>query len=60
MRIGDAKLTSDGYMLATFYGTSLEDKPTDKIAMGSTFIEVDTGKVFLYNETASSWVEQGA
>lgn len=38
-------------------GTSSETKPTD-VAMGSVFLEVDTGDVFVFNETAGSWVEQ--
>lgn len=40
------------------YGTSSETKPTTGIVMGSAFIEVDTGKGFLFNETTSAWVEQ--
>ena len=41
-----------------FAGTSADIKPTDRVATGSIFTEVDTGKVFFYNETASAWVEQ--
>ena len=40
------------------YGLSTDTKPTSGIVMGSVFVEVDTGKAFLFNETASSWVEQ--
>lgn len=40
------------------YGTSTEDKPTTGIITGSCFIEVDTGKAFLFNEDATAWVEQ--
>ena len=39
-------------------GTSLDSKPTDGIATGSIFTEVDTGKVFFFNEATESWVEQ--
>ena len=42
------------------YGLSTESKPTDNLIMGSVFIEVNTGKAFLFNETAGSWVEVGA
>ena len=42
------------------YGLSTESKPTDNLIMGSVFIEVNTGKVFLFNETSGSWVEVGA
>ena len=48
----------DGKKAATFYGTSSETKPVQNIAMGSVFIEVDTGKAYLFNETTSAWVEQ--
>lgn len=39
-------------------GASADTKPTDNVATGSTFTEVDTGKVFFFNEASTSWVEQ--
>ena len=36
---------------------STDTKPTAGVATGSICVEVDTGKVFLYDET-SGWVEQ--
>ena len=52
--------TNDGSYkkITTIYGTSSESKPTTGLAFGSCFIEVDTGKAFLFNETTSAWVEQ--
>ena len=41
-----------------FAGTSLDSKPTDEVATGSIFQEVDTGKVFFFNSDAGEWVEQ--
>lgn len=44
-----------------FAGTSDDTKPTEGIATGSLFHEVDTKKVYAFNEDASSgeeWVEQ--
>lgn len=41
-----------------FAGLSTDDKPTVGVGTGSVFIEVDTGKVFLFNEASGSWVEQ--
>lgn len=38
-------------------GLSTDSKPTDGIATGSSFLEVNTGKVFLYDETGSTWTE---
>ena len=35
-----------------------DSKPTDGIVTGSLCIEVDTGKVFLFNEASETWVEQ--
>jgi hypothetical protein len=58
MRIVEEKLTADGKYIRTYFGTSSETKPTADLADGSVFVEVDTGKAYLYNETASAWVEQ--
>lgn len=38
-------------------GLSTDSKPTAGIATGSAFVEVDTGKLFLFNEAAQTWVE---
>ena len=40
------------------FGLSTDTKPTSGIVTGSVFIEVDTGKAFLFNEANSTWVEQ--
>jgi hypothetical protein len=42
------------------YGTSSDSKPTTGIVTGSVFVEVDTGKRYLFNEDATAWEEQGA
>lgn len=39
------------------FGLSTDSKPTTGIITGSVFVEVDTGKAYLFNETASAWVE---
>lgn len=44
--------------LKEIFGTSDELKPTNGVAMGSTFTEVDTGDIFLFNETTGEWVNQ--
>ena len=31
--------------------------PTDGIVNGSMCLEMDTGKIYAFNETASAWVE---
>lgn len=39
-------------------GLSTDTKPTSGIINGSIFVEVNTGKVFFYNEAGEAWVEQ--
>jgi hypothetical protein len=48
----------------SFTGMSTDTKPTrtyknTQIQNGSQFLEMDTGKVFMYNEAAHAWVEFG-
>lgn len=40
------------------FGLSSDTKPTDHIATGSSFWEVDTQKLYMFNETSNSWVAQ--
>jgi hypothetical protein len=43
-----------------FRGLSTDTKPTEfngyTIGNGSVFIEIDTQKVFIYNETSQEWI----
>ena len=36
---------------------STDTKPTTGIANGSLVLEMDTGKIYAFNETASTWIE---
>lgn len=38
-------------------GLSTDEKPTEGVLTGSRFTEVDTGKVFLYDEAGTRWLE---
>lgn len=58
MRITEETVLTNEVKVCTIFGTSSETKPTTGIAFGSVFIEVDTGKAFLFNEANSTWVEQ--
>ena len=58
MRITEETVLTNELKVCTIFGTSSETKPTSGIAFGSVFVEVDTGKAFLFNETTSAWVEQ--
>lgn len=60
MRALVEKNFNDSKKYVEIYGTSSESKPTENIVTGSVFVEVNTGKVFLFNEDSSAWVEQGA
>jgi len=53
---------TDNKTIFEFRGLSTDDKPTQKyveqdVSNGSTFIEMDTGKVFMFNESELAWVE---
>jgi ABC-type proline/glycine betaine transport system ATPase subunit len=56
--VNDVTFDANGKRYVTIFGTSSESKPTQGFCMGSCFIEVDTGKAYLFNETTSAWVEQ--
>ena len=41
-------------------GVSTEEKPTGgNLCTGSSFLEVDTGDVYLYNEADTAWYKVG-
>lgn len=42
---------------ADHYGNSSDEKPTECVHNGEFFFELDTGKMFAYDETAKSWNE---
>lgn len=49
--------TTDGKFYAVIAGLSTDAKPTADLITGSRFVEADTGKAYLFNETGSSWAE---
>lgn len=49
--IGNDKILVEAVCLST------DAKPTTGIANGSLVLEMDTGKIYAFNETASTWVE---
>ena len=38
-------------------GLSTDEKPVERVGNGSIFIEIDTGKVFLYDAENKVWRE---
>lgn len=49
--IGNDKILVESVCLST------DTKPTTGIANGSLVLEMDTGKIYVFNETGSTWVE---
>lgn len=39
-----------------FFGLSTDTKPTD-VTNGSLFVEMDTARLFLFDEDTNSWLE---
>ena len=48
---GNDKCYIEGVCLST------DSKPTTGIANGSMLLEMNTGKIFVFNEAGSAWVE---
>ena len=40
-----------------FRGLSTDEKPVERVGNGSVFIELDTGKVFIFDEQNKTWRE---
>ena len=50
----------DGYIMVEAYGKSTDNKPSfTGMATGSTYVAVDTGKTYFYEEEAPAWHEVG-
>lgn len=50
----DRLFTGDKHFIEAF-GLSTDDKPTTDIITGSTFVEADTGDVYMYDEDGAAW-----
>lgn len=57
--VTDIKVTKGGhdYEYHDYSGLSSDSKPTTGVFNGSTFLEMDTGKVFVFDATTLSWIE---
>lgn len=52
----DVLLSTDGKHYKQIAGTSTESKPTENLCTGSMYLEVDTAKLYFFNEANSgSW-----
>ncbi len=52
---------NDDYISAELRGLSTDEKPTEfagkAIDNGSIFIEIDTGKMYMYDLSSENWME---
>lgn len=49
----------DEYLIEA-YGLSTDTKPTVGIANGSSFVEMDKGKICFFSKASETWLEFGA
>lgn len=61
-KIENTNITNDGkFISCELRGLSTDTKPTkigeNEIANGSVFIEINTGNVFIYDQTSKEWNE---
>lgn len=40
-----------------FYGLSTDQKPTENVGNGDCFVEIDTGKLYFFDEANKTWEE---
>ena len=59
IRTLERKAFTNDKLFCKFAGNSSDSKPTDGIVTGSSFLEVDTGIEFLFDEDVAGWVAQG-
>ena len=60
IRILKEELFDPDQRLIEAVGLHDDTKPTTGIVTGSSFMEVDTGAVFLFDEESSEWKELGS
>ena len=60
IRTLERKVFTPDKLLCRFAGNSSDSKPTAGIVTGSSFIEVDTGKEFLFDEDSQAWNATGS
>jgi hypothetical protein len=59
VRIMDYKFLKTGLKYVELSGLSTDSKPTEGLATGSVFLEVDTGDAYLYDEEGATWNKVG-
>lgn len=51
-------LSTNGNLI-NYAGLSTDTKPTENLATGSFFLEVDTSKAYFFDEVSGNWIEVG-
>lgn len=51
-------VTVDDRATTEFVGLSTDTKPVDNVRNGSTFVEMDTQKFYVFDEENALWIEQ--
>ena len=41
-----------------YFGLSTDEKPTNQVNNADAFYEIDTKKIFLFDEDGKTWIEQ--
>ena len=59
IRILDSRIYEDGKNYVEYAGLSTDTKPTANIITGSSFVEVDTGDAYLFDEVGEDWYKIG-
>ena len=57
VRIIDMRVLEGSVKYERLAGLSRDDKPTEGIATGSTFLEVDTGDEYAFDEVGGTWAK---
>ena len=51
-------MTTEGTLVEIEYrGLSTDEKPTEDVINGAIFIEIDTGKVYMFDGEGTEWKE---
>ena len=50
-------ITAVGSTTYEYRGLSTDEKPIERVGNGSIFLEMDTCKVFAFDEKAKKWIE---
>lgn len=59
VRTLDVKFIKNGCNYREFSGLSTDTKPTEGLATGSSFFEVDTNDVYFWDEESETWMKAG-